>query len=527
MLRLGFNNITFKYENSVENILENISAELHDNMKVGLIGDNGCGKSTLLKILTSIIKPDSGEVITKGNSGFYVSQEISEFDSLSIEDFIWNFNQNIFKARYTIYNSDDNKKITEALDFFEQNAGYEYEEKFSKLVSIFNIKEIGLNKQLRLLSGGEKTKISLVRILMQNPGYLMLDEPTNHLDEINIKWLEEYLLSIEIPFIVVSHDRKFLDNTVNTIWEIADKKLNIFSGNYSMAREEKEARLQFDKKQYKKITKKITDLKKDVVKKREWAGKFQKQTGTEGNAPAYEDITNDGKRAMKRAIITQKRTERLIEKAEETKPFIKKERTIFFDYELPPKDNYLEVEDLIKYYDDKKILKGLKFSLKRGDKIHIKGENGSGKTTLLKILTGEINDYYGNVKWSNNLKIGYFSQNCDDIDGEQTIIEKICESRTKDEQTEARTILGCVGIEKDKVFSKLNKLSPGEKSKVKLTMLLLQKPNILILDEPTNHLEISIIEKLENALIVFEGGIIFVSHDRYFAEKIATMAIEL
>ncbi len=529
MIYIKANDIQFSYENQSENILENIFFEITNKSRIGLIGNNGCGKSTIIDLIKQKLKPLSGNFYFKKDLEIgVVDQEIKFNDQETISEFLWKFNPQLSELHYKMQNLElfTQSQILEILDQYEILGGYRSENKISEIIQRFGFTEDFINQKICNLSGGEKTKIALCKILLEETKFLLLDEPTNHLDLESIKWLENFLKTSNIPFLVVSHDREFLDNCVTEIWELNKKKLRRYSGNYSLYKREKDEELNLKIHQYEVHNKKIKKLKRAMIARKNWALDHQGQTGKEGYAPIYESVTNFSKTAMKKAKNLETRINKELEKEESQKPFIEKIRKIKVEDSGLKAKFILKVNGLHKSFGNRTILKGLTFDLKYEDKICLTGINGSGKTTLLKIITGKIKDFDGNIIWSPQVKIGYYSQEFENIDFDKTIIDEVA-NQDNELQTKARTILGCFNIRKDEVFKTIKNLSIGERSKVALSKIILAENNVLILDEPTNHLDISSMEALEEALENFKGPIIFVSHDRYFQNKIANRFLKL
>lgn len=533
MFNIHWKDISFKYENSPENIFENISLTFNSKSKIGLIGKNGCGKTTLFKMLLGIVNTneDQYESVKKLKIG-YLPQELPIDEEISLEDYFWSINPSLHTTKKKIRDHYDGLKhlsdisLTEVLSKFENLDGYNFEIKLDKLLDKFELSGDELLRNVSTFSGGEKTKLAMLRILFDKPDILLLDEPTNHLDLTQLEWLENFLNNTKIPFITISHDRRFLDKTVSTIWEIENKELKQYSGNYSFYKYEKETELNQKIHDFETHQLKIKQLRKTLGQRKAWASSYQGETGSGGKAHIYEDVTNKGKKAMKRAKNIENRIEKVIEKEEAQKPFIAKERKLLFhDSDLKNKV-VLSVMNICKKFDDNTVLDKINFDVKNGDRLAIKGKNGSGKSTLLKIITENMQPTDGTTKWAPKAKIGYYAQEYENLDLTNTIIEEVIQCNMK-EQTQARTILGCFNIEKDDVNRKISTLSIGEKSKTALAKIILSESNVLVLDEPTNHLEISAREALEDALVKYNGTIIFVSHDRYFCDKIQTREILL
>lgn len=522
-------NIKFCYENQVENLFEDLSFEIGPNTKAGLIGKNGCGKSTLFSLLLQKQKPTAGGIYFQPDLRIgYLPQEVVIPDELLVQDFLWMLKPRLFNLKKKMEKLDqfEESEMIKILVDFDTFGGYKFDIYFQKVMSQFELNETFLQRKLSNLSGGEKTKIAFCRIMLDDPDLLLLDEPTNHLDVKTLEWLESYLKSINIPFIVISHDRKFLDNCVQEIWEMEEKTIYKYSGNYIFYRKEKDEEFQRKLHQYDNAQKKIKKLKKAFNDRKDWAVSHQAQTGSEGYAPVYETIVNPAKHAMRRAKAVETRLNKEIEKAQEEKPWIEKKREIHFEDQQLRTKTILRVEQLNKSFGENKVLYDLSMTVATGERCLISGKNGSGKSTLLKILIGEIKNFEGNFSWNPQVKIGYFAQQIEELNPENTILEELIKGDMT-RQSQARTVLGSLNIRKDKVHQRIGSLSIGEKSKTALAKIIISDANVLVLDEPTNHLEIVAREALEKALMQFSGTIIFVSHDRYLCEKLADRVINL
>lgn len=320
-------NIKFYYEDQVETLFENLFFEINNESKIGLIGRNGCGKTTLFSILLQQQKPVSGSIYFQPDlcTG-YLPQEVKISEELIVQDYLWQLKPRLFNLKKKMkkleqYSQQEMIKILADFDAF---GGYKFDIHFQKIMSQFNLDESFLVRKVSALSGGEKTKIAFCRIMLDDPDLLLLDEPTNNLDVHALEWLEEYLKDVSIPFVVISHDRKFLDNCVQEIWEIENKAISKYSGNYSFYKTQKDEEFNHKLHQYKSAQKKIKKLKKAVHDRKGWAKSHQAQTGKEGFAPVYETITNPAKDAMRRAKAVETRLNKEIEKAEDEKPWIEK-----------------------------------------------------------------------------------------------------------------------------------------------------------------------------------------------------------
>lgn len=527
MLLLSTDALTFKYDSQVETVFENISLKIYNESRIGLIGRNGCGKTTLCRILNGEIKASTGSIWKKeGLITGYIEQESLSEEAILCGKYILNVVNGLGDLWENIYSSKDSSIQSESvIDYVEKN-GYEMESRLLGILGKFGLPEEILLRDYNSLSGGEKTKIRLIRCLLKGFDIMLLDEPTNHLDMDSLDWLENYLLSNQIPYIIISHDRYFLDQTVNTIWELKNRNLTEYTGNYSQYRNHKEAELEYKKKQYNIAKVKIKQLTKAVHDKRNWALSFQGQTGSEGNAPVYESVGNGGKRAMHRAKVSEHRLEKLRDKAESEKPFIEKKRTINFSAPGKSGTSALNLVEISKSFADNKVLNDFSLTLKRHEKIAVTGANGTGKSTLLRIIAGKMKPDRGEVHLIPSLKYGYFSQEFEDLDPQKTIIEEVSEG-VRERAEIARTVLGCLNLEKDKVFQLTGSLSFGEKNKTVLAKLIVSEYDVLLLDEPTNHLELETREELEKALLQFPGAVLLVSHDRFLVKRIADRVIKL
>lgn len=532
MLKLQAEKISFKYEDAALNILEDISFSVYDDQKIGLIGKNGCGKSTLLKLLKGELSVRKGSLkMPPGVKISYLAQDQNQEvdENESVLEFLLFANQDVLEVKKSLDNQEISEEDMGALvGRYVELGGYTLEVEIKNLLEKYGYPCEILKERLRQFSGGEKTKLALLRILLEKPDFLILDEPTNHLDKEQLLWLEKYLHTFKGSYLVVSHDRWFLDQCVNCIWEIENLSLNIFSGNYSFYRDFKEKKEAEQLAKYQSITKKIKQLKGVKHNMKNWAGSFQAQTGANGAAYAFESVVNKVAKAYKRYKVMERKVDKLTDEANDEKPFIEKKRKLKLNTQISGKNKVLQLIDLQINYQTKQVpIKPFNLYLERGERICLEGENGSGKTSLFKAIMHKLPEKIitGKIYLSSSIRTAYYAQELETLNEDFTIMEELKRrvevNGTEFDQTIARNCLGCFNIRKDEVLRKIEKLSPGEKSKVLLTSILLQDADLLILDEPTNHLEIAAREALEDALINYEGSIIFVSHDRYFKEKIA------
>lgn len=539
MLYIQIKNLFFAYSNSPDNLFENLNIDIYSNSRIGLIGKNGTGKSTLFKLILKYLKPDKGIINIKDNLNIgFLGQEIIN-SNITVENFIWESNTKLsfLKNKIQEYESIKNYNSSELINIiseFDNLGGYIFDSEIEKVLEKFSFRKNVLKQKINELSGGEKNKLLLASLLLKKTDILLLDEPTNHIDIYYIEWLEDYLLKLKIPYIIISHDRKFLDKTTNKICLLENCNIQEYTGNYSFysAFRENEIKSKINESQV--ISKKIKKLEISLIKRKNKAKKFENFKPTRsikknGGICKRDEGSGSGSlsisKMMKSAVVLENRINKIIEDEKNNRPFIEKNRDIFLISGNNRNKNILEVRDLEKSFQNNIIFQNISFLVSKGEKIHISGKNGSGKTTLIKTILGFFDDYKGYYKWADGLKIGYYSQEHENIDHNKTIIDEVITDKKL--YNKAMIILGSLNLKNDKLIQKISSLSSGEKTKVSISKILLSDFDIIILDEPLNHLEISARENLEKALINFEGTIIFISHDRYFSERLRTRIINL
>lgn len=521
MIVLSATDITKEYGTDI--ILKDVSFHVNGGDRIGLIGANGAGKTTLMKIL-------AGEMsYEKGN--YFISQDLTvgylkQNDDFKSERTVYEEAYDIFKHLQKMEedihclsdeiaelsaNGEDVTRLLTRLDQlqikFENDGGYTYKSEINGILQSMAFSEDFYNKKISTLSGGERTRLSLACLLLKKPDILMLDEPTNHLDIGTLKWLEQYLKGYKGTIIVISHDRYFLDQLVNRIFEVENHKLYTYNGNYSTFADQKAARRESEMRAYEK-------QQTEIARQEEIIRRF-KQHNTE--------------HLTKRALSREKMLEHmeLIEKPENLPDKIK----ISFRQNYKSGNDVLIGEGIGKGFgsgnERRELFRNVNFDIKRGERICIVGANGIGKTTLLKIMMEELDADAGRLKIGHNVDFGYYDQGQRLLNNRNTVLEELKESYRLYTDTEMRNILGRFLFRGDDVFLDVGSLSGGEKARLSLLKMMLAGSNTLLLDEPTNHLDIDSKEIFEEALLDFPGTVIVVSHDRYFLNKIPTRILEL
>lgn len=515
-------------------VVKNITFEAYEGDKVGIVGANGSGKSTILKLIAGIVKMhyypgypqtsspgyDEGLInLPRGATKAYLEQspvypeglKVIDVLNLAFEEIVSIENQmrELEEQMKTLEDTALEKalnKYSDLVQLFEVKGGYEREEKLNKVCTGLNFAERFLNQDFDLLSGGEKTTVVLGKLLIHNPDILLLDEPTNHLDMKAIEWLEGYLKSYKGIIIIVSHDRYFLDNVVNKIVEIEDMESISYKGNYSSFVSQKEENMRIQYEHFREQQKKINNMEKTVTSLRDWA------------------MRADNNKFFRRAASIQKK----LDKMERIDKPVFERKNMRLDLKVTQRSGNETIKSigLSKRFHEKIIFKDTNLMIHYGERVVMVGPNGSGKTTFLKMLLGEEQPDKGLVELGANVMAAYLPQKITFNNEEQTVLEAFREDISILEG-KAREYLSKFMFYKKSPFKKVKHLSGGERIRLKLAMLLYQDINLLILDEPTNHLDIDSIETLEEALEDFKGTIIFISHDRYFINKIAERVIAL
>ena len=509
MIDISVSNLVKEFEVG-HKILDGLTFQVDTGERVGLLGPNGCGKTTLLRILTGVMDYDEGDVVIAPGKRMGLISQIPVYPAgYTVEDVLATAFEPLREmeremaalaeqmgegtdpallARYD--------KLTAA---FEAAGGYETDTKTNKVCNGLTIPQSMREQLFDKLSGGEKTRVNLARLILEDTDILLLDEPTNHLDLRATEWLEEYLDKFKGTVLTVSHDRYFLDKVVNRIVEIQSGKAEFYSGNYSFYVVEKERRYEEKLRQYEKEQAKIEQLEKAAEQMRVWAYSGMDKT-------------------FKRVKSMEKRIERMRTTDRPTKE--RKMEVRFGEREFRG-DEVLTIKGLTKSFGDRTLFSNLGLEVAGGERIALLGDNGSGKTTLLKILLGEEEPDTGKVRMGPTVKVGYLPQHVHFDHPERNLVDTLIYEQDCTAQT-ARNRLAAFKFRGEDVFKPVSALSGGEQSRLRLCMLMDEKINLLILDEPTNHLDIQSREWIEEAVEEYEGNLLFVSHDRYFIDRFAS-----
>lgn len=504
-------------------VLKNISLTIEDDDRIGLIGINGCGKSTLLKIITGREEPETQPepnvariALTKGATiGFLEQNSGLDRNSTVIEEMrsvfseLLEISERLRELEKIMSESsahdDAAAEYAQKTAYFEANDGYLINVNITKVLNGMGFPPETYERVISTLSGGEKTRLALAKLLLENPKLLILDEPTNHLDFTTIMWLEDYLQDYKGALLIVSHDRYFLDKLTTSTCEIERGVLKRCKGNYSAFAVQKRADVARQLKEYEAQQEEIAKLQ-DFVDR---------------------NLVRASTSNMAKSRIKKLETMELIEKP----VLYEKSAKIKFEYDLTPPIDLLTVKNIDVSVgsgaDRKTLVDSLSFDVKRGEKLGIIGSNGIGKSTLLKIIQRQLPCSHGTIEWTKNVKISYFDQESARLDPRKTVMDEVHSRYRTMSDREIRSLLGCVRITGENVFKQVGVISGGERAKLCFAIMMLERGNVLILDEPTNHLDIDTKEVLEQALCEFDGTIIFVSHDRYLLNKLTSRIIEI
>lgn len=514
MIVISAKNLTKEYDGT-NLVLDKVSFSINKGDRIGIIGINGAGKTTLLRMLTGQLPHDEGDFFVSADLRTGYLQQDAGFDSEKtvIEEVnaVFAHFPEMEKEMEKLAEDSSNfaalEKYEQLRERYERMGGYQYQSEIRGVLASMAFDESTYNKRISTLSGGEKTRLALAVLLLRKPDILFLDEPTNHLDIGTLKWLEQYLKSYKGTMIIVSHDRYFLNETVTRIFEIENRKLNIYEGNYDFYAVERRNRRESEIRRYEK-------QQKEIERQEEMIRRF-KQRGTE--------------KLAKRAASREKRLQamEIMERPDSGHGRLK----LNFRQDFQSGRDVLLAEDLSKSFgygaERKELFENVSLDVKRGERVCIVGANGIGKTTLIKMLMGDMVSTTGRIRVGHNVQFGYYDQGQQRLNNANTVIDELHEAYHLYTEGELRNILGRFLFRGESVFLEVGALSGGERARLSLLKLMLSGANTLILDEPTNHLDIESKEVFEEALLEFPGTCIIVSHDRYFLNKIPTRIVEL
>jgi len=515
MIVLSCSNISLSF--GTKKILENISFNLQESEKVGIVGVNGAGKSTLFKIIAGMLQPDSGDVfVAKSRKIGFLEQNSGLDSSNTIWEEVMSSFSNLIEMETRIKELEESisveknedrlksllKEYSVLTENYSNSGGYEYNSRVKGILKGLGFTEDQFSLKIQALSGGQKTRMALAKLLLEQPDILLLDEPTNHLDIEALEWLESFLKGYKNSVMVISHDRYFLDAVTSKTIEIENCGCKVYNGNYTEYMRQKAIDREIEQKHYDLQQKEIARLEAFIEQQRRW----------------------NRERNIRAAESRQKAIDR-IQKLEKPKDLPGKIKVKLHAGLASGKD-VLFAENLSKGYPGKPLFRNVSFKLRKNENVFLLGPNGCGKSTLLKILAGRLKQDSGEYGYGHNVQPAYYDQELEELDENSTVLEEVWNENEELTHTEIRNTLASFLFTGEDVFKPISVLSGGEKSRVALAKLMLTRANLLILDEPTNHLDINSREALEDALQNFDGTILAVSHDRYFINKLSTRILE-
>ena len=512
---LNVHNICMSFDG--KDILSGGSFHIENNEKAAIVGINGAGKTTLLRIIIGELSPDEGEVtFSKDVTWGYLAQNQNITSDNTIYEELAEVKRDVIDLEQNIRDAEEQMKhvsgqelenlmdrYTRMNDEFQRLSGYAWQSEVTGVAKGLGFLDEELSKKINTLSGGQKTRVALGKLLLQKPDLIILDEPTNHLDMTSIRWLENYLLNYKGAVLIVSHDRYFLDKIAGKIIEVENRKITSFTGNYS-----------------------AYAVKKEQLRATEWNAYIKQQAEIKHQEEVIAKLKSfNREKSIKRAESREK----MLDKIEVLdKPITIDDRMkISLKPSCESGNDVLDAEGLSKSFGNEHLFSGLNFSIKKGEHVAIIGDNGTGKTTLLKIINGIETLDEGTINFGVKVHIGYYDQEHHVLHDEKTLFEEISDAYPTLNNTEIRNTLAAFLFTGDDVFKRIGDLSGGEKGRVSLAKLMLSDANFLILDEPTNHLDITSKEILETAISGYEGTVLYVSHDRYFINRTATRILDL
>lgn len=516
MISISCKNVSLAFGTEV--LLDRVTFSVEKGDRVGVVGVNGAGKTTLMKIITGEVPKDDGEVyIAGGETVGYLDQYATiDSDRTVLEEMLANFShlasmkERLDELELIMQTASDSTVSSNAATSFsalteeyKKAGGYEYVGRTKSVLTKMGFGEEYFNLPVNALSGGQKTALALVGLILQNHSILILDEPTNHLDIESVEWLENYIKGIKSTVIVISHDRYFLDAVTTKTLDVENTHVNLYNGSYSVFVEKKKKNREIYRRHYENQQKEIARLEAYIEQQRRWN--------------------------RERNIIAAESREKAIERMDKLEKPENLPVGISFSFgeAIRSGNDVLSVNGLGMAFDSKRLFTEVSFEVKRGDRLFVLGKNGTGKSTLLKILNSRLTSTEGDFEYGTNVKLGYYDQENQNLSPRNTVLDELWNEYSSMTMTEVRSALAMFRFCGDDVMKKVSVLSGGEKARLTLAKLMLSKVNLLILDEPTNHLDIASRETLEDAILEFKGTVIAVSHDRYFIKKLATRIIRI
>ena len=519
MIVLSCSNLSKSY--IVDNILDNISFSVNHDEKIGLVGLNGAGKSTLFNILIGEISADSGNFFLSKDSRLgYLEQQSGINSKNTMYEELLNVFSSLFEMEEKLRSLEKDismegekesstnldplmNEYSKLLERFSDLNGYGFKSEIKGVLKGLGFTEDQFDTPLSKLSGGQKARVALGKVLLEKPSVLLLDEPTNHLDIEAIDWLEKYIRDYKGAAIIISHDRYFLDNTISKVFHLENSKLNIYSGSYSSFMKKRKENLAL-------LEKKYDEQEKEVGRQEDIIRKF---------------LGNGTEKSAKQALSRQK----MLDKMTRIEPSaVSHKRTrIRFEPSVQSGNDVISVTDISKSFEDKTLFDRVSFNIYKGEKVGLIGPNGVGKTTLFNIISDKLAPANGDIRLGHKVNVGYFDQEQSDLNIGKTVIDEIWDEHPKFDHHKVRTLLAQFLFIGDDIFKEISDLSGGEKARVALLKLMLSKSNFLLMDEPTNHLDIDSKEVLEDALLNYDGTLLVISHDRYFLNKVTDKILDL
>lgn len=496
-------------------LFKDVTFEIEKGDKVGLIGANGTGKTTLFKIINGEMSSDSGNVFTSSDVTLgYMEQHACNHPERSIYDELISVFDNLIETEKQIElinveveknpTPENIEKQTALIDEFERNGGLTYKARTRSALIGFGFEEKNFDMPTGKLSGGQRSKLSLLKLLLSRSNFLLLDEPTNHLDLSSVNWLESFIKDFKGSMLIISHDRYFLDNVTNKTIELEHQKTMMYKGNYTEFKKKKQAYVESLTRKYENDMKEIKRIEGIVEQQKRW--------GRERNFITAASKQKQADKIKEQLVAPERELEKI---------------HMRFETKRVSGEDVLIAENLSKSFGDNHLFSNVDFHIRRGERVFIIGENGCGKTTLFNMLLGKTAFDSGMVDYGAQVDLGYFDQMQSNLDLNKTALDEIWDAFPNMTETKLRTALGSFLFKGDEVFKPLNKMSGGERARVSLLKLMLEGSNLLLLDEPTNHLDSSSREQLETTLQNYDGTMLIISHDRYFINKLATRILAL